>query len=56
MISSGHIINNVNSELNNSKKNIPRIGSRDTTAFAPETKYHQGIKKNNIKIHVSPPT
>ena len=52
MILSGHIINNVDLELSNSKKNIFKIGFKNIMVFTPGTKYCQDIKGNNIEIYI----
>ena len=52
MILFSHIINSANSELNNSKKNIPRIKFRNVIIFILEIKYYWGIKGSNIKIYI----
>ena len=51
-----YIINGVDSELNNFKKNIFGIESRNTIISILRTKYHQGIKRNDIKIYISSST
>ena len=56
IILSNYIIDGIDLELNNSKKNILGIGSGDIIISTPETKYYWDIKGNNIKIYISPPT
>ena len=40
IILSSHIINDIDSELNNSEKNIFGIGSKDIIIFTPRIKYY----------------
>ena len=56
MILSNHIIDGIDSELNDFKKNIPRIEFRGIMIFISEIKHRRGIKGNNIKICVPPLT
>ena len=52
IILSSHVIDGVDSELNNSKKSIPRIGSGDMMVSASGIKYYWGIKGSGIKIYI----
>ena len=52
IILSGHIINNIDLELNNSEKSIFRIESGGVIISILKTKHYWDIKGNNIKIYV----
>ena len=52
MILFGHVIDGIDSELNNSEENIFGIGSRSVMVFILGIKYYWGIKGNNIKIYI----
>ena len=52
MILFNYIIDNIDLELNNFKKNNFGIKFGNIIVFILKTKYYQGIKGNNIKIYV----
>ena len=52
IILSDHIINNINLELNNFKKNIFKIKFKNAIIFILKIKYYWDIKGNNIEIYI----